>query len=183
MEFRKRSNESVIVYSCIKKSMMKKEIMKGTAIAILSLIPLLLSFIYLKASILETYGLGLLILAFGGLYIGLGRYKALARIENAPNRLTITSHELIFSLRGKPKYSIPLEHISSMGYREGSVDYGLIVTLGVNPLPCLPRRYLCFKVGLTGEPQSEGSIIYFPYFSYASAAQIMECFLEPAFKF
>lgn len=168
--------DTIKIRSSIKPEIMKRTIIKGSAIAGIGASILLLTGIFMPLETLSTWGLPLLL--FSGLLMTLGLlpYRKLCRLEKKPDELILSLKNLLFVQKGKPAMTIPLQSIEKTSYFEKGKVYGICVWLK-HPAPeKITVHNNAFDAGWF-EQDSRSRFqcdLFFPYFSERGYKEILD---------
>jgi hypothetical protein len=126
--------DQLTFYTSVKPDLKWSSLMRGSFVAGTVTLALLLSAVYFSQTFLTVWGLPIMMVWIACLCWGMIPYRELVQLENAPNKLTLTSESLIFSLKGKDLLSIPLASVASLEHIDFPSTYGIGIRL-LQPAP------------------------------------------------
>jgi hypothetical protein len=116
--------------SSINKKLKRWILFKGTLIALLGILFLIWSAIYLTTSKLSTWGPIIIFTGLGLIIYGLLPYRKLTYLEMHPNEIIVDRDLSIHvKLKGKLVFSIPHGRLKSLSYFERKNEYGIAIHL------------------------------------------------------
>lgn len=144
---------SLIFYSSVKPDLKRSVLLKGSLIAGIGALVLLLAGALVPPAELSIWGWPVIIISFGLIALGLIPYRRLCRLEERPSKLLVTDeNELIYELNDRKRITIPIDLIEKMEYLENGSMYGIGICLkkGSNlklkihdPLFSLKKKFSC----------------------------------------
>lgn len=119
--------DSLILRSCIRSSLKRSVLLRGTILAAVGGI-LILAGGFISKGVLSVWGLPLYFVGIGLIAIGLIPQRKLQMLENTPNEIHVDREfTLTFRSKNKPLFSIPLASIKKIEYVERDHLYGLAI--------------------------------------------------------
>lgn len=122
--------DAVKLFATIKPTLLRNSLLKGTSIAALGVIILVIAGSFIPPSYLTYLGPFIILLGGGLITLGLLPYRRLNKLENTPNEiLYVYGKYLQYISKGKEVYTIPFEMIEKLDYQESGSDYGIAIYL------------------------------------------------------
>ncbi len=126
-------NDMLILRSAIKEELLFNFLKRGTALALIGILPLLFGALFLNTSQLGNWGLLIYFFSMGLIALGLIPYRRLLRLQKSPNELILCQDDtLIFKRRGKQLLKIPFHEIAQVRFIEENKIYGIGIDLKIN---------------------------------------------------
>lgn len=146
--------QEITLRSSIKPELMRKLLFKGTLLAGIGAVSILLAGLFLSPDYLAIWGLPIFLIGMGLITIGLLPYRRLKRLELNPHKLIIRPSESVqLLIKGKTVLVIPWNEIAKIEYEDHETNYGI--------------RFF-FK-------SSENIPIFIPFFSRRSYQTLLDC--------
>jgi len=158
--------EALTLRSSISQTLMRSSIWRGTSLAGLGVIVLLVAGTFLPLAEMKVWGLPLFGLGIGLITWGLLPYRRMKRLETNPYTLTIDHEWLHLAAKGRAIYSIPRESIEGIDFVEQREIYGMGISLK-KPIP--KKVIVHVKLRKYG-----GYDLFLPYFSRRAYEQLLE---------
>lgn len=122
--------EPQLFYSGIRSRLKHTVLFRGLLFAIFGISLWLVVGAFASMQFLHTWGFGAFLVGGGLMAFGVVPYRQLVDVENNPHRLVIIPGEAVhFFHKGKPLYSIPVQNIAKVEYRDSTALYGVAVWL------------------------------------------------------
>jgi hypothetical protein len=170
------SRDVIKLRSSIKPYLTRHILFRGTLLAGIGALFLLISGIFLPPAILTFWGFPIFLLSVGLIACGLLPYRRLKRLEVNPYILTLENGEWIhFLVKGKPVFSIPYQSIASVEWMQKKYRYGIKILLKTPlPKPLLISNkkfnYENYHLNCMKKYQCD---LFFPYFSEQALKSIL----------
>lgn len=158
------------LYTTVKPSVRRRHLLRGTALAGIGMLFLVIAGVFFPPSILQSWGLFILIA--GGLLIGLGLLpsRRLARLAANPDALDVTDEGNIEFIADKQVlFSFPLDTVDKVSYQEDTVCYGMLIHIKQG---LQVRTFLSPKDAEAYRRNGNG--LFFPFFSEKSCEALQE---------
>lgn len=163
----------ILVRSCIKPSLLRSTLFRGTYIAIAGVIIIVTSGMLLPLFLLRVFGLPLLLLGFALIASGLLPYRRLAKLEMHPYEIAYDETHLLFFRNKKPAFKVPLELLQKIEYYEKGKLYGM----GVKMKKSLKDQVIIYDKKLdipTFFSTNEGFDLFLPYFTKSASDEMTD---------
>lgn len=159
--------------SSLNPSLLKASLIKGSLVASLGILPLLLSF-FIPVDLLKIYGFLIVIISLLLITLGLYPYQKLKKLELFPHELLLEDDHFIFAWKRKPVLLIPFNEIEHALYFHPKDAYGIGITLK-KPIKITPLDPLFDRQSFINTCQKNyGCDLFFPYFSLYSFNQFKD---------
>jgi hypothetical protein len=161
--------------SSIHPKLMWRVLVKGSILAGVGVLLLLLTGMFLPLEEMKQWGPIIFILGLGCVTFGLLPYKRLKKLEVNPYILRLDENDLYFFINETSIFMIPLVSIDTIQYIEKKESYGIGILLK-SPLPQKlvvqdPRFNLS---AFRKKSNKQGSDLFFEYFSQRSYETLSE---------
>jgi len=157
------------IRSSIKSALKKRVLFKGTLLAGIGVCILFYSGTMLPAEKLQEWGLGLFLLSFLLIAMGMLPYRRLTQLEMVPNEIIFEDEGLLYVQKQQTLLWIPLQSIDKCWYVEKGDRYGIAFVFK-KPRPAQIVKYHK-KIKLQ---KWEGSELFLPYFTQRSVKELNE---------
>lgn len=128
------THAATILHSTVKPEVKKNMLLRGSAIAAVGGLILLISGALTPPKDLEIWGWPIVIISFGLIALGLIPYRRLCRLEDRPNKLLLTDdNEIIYIHNDRKRVTIPYSAIEKMEYLQDNSLYGIGIWLKKAP--------------------------------------------------
>ena len=169
--------ESIIVRSCIKPTLKRRQLLKATLIAGSGVALLALTGSFVPPDYLRFLGWPLLFIGGALIAWGMVPYRRLCRKEDCPDELHVVNGQYLrYHVKGKPVFSVPFASIAAMRHIDSAGGYGIAVSLkeGSAPVIVHDHRFDYPRFRSRSERFSKTSL-FFPYFSRQSMTRLLFC--------
>ena len=162
--------EPLILQSSIKSSLMRFVLLRGTFLAAMGGLILVLSGIFFSGSTLSLWGFFIFFLAMSLITLGLLPYRRLRQLETNPYQLISQDQTWHFQAKGQLILSLPMQSIAHTIYVDNHA-YGIGIFLK-HPLP---QKIVIHQRHFNIENLRKGDCdLFFPYFSRRAYSQFLE---------
>ena len=124
---------SVKLRSSIKSSYKRYVLFRGTLIAVIGALLIVMSGIYLPVQEMRIWGLPALVVGVGLIALGLLPYRRLSRLEDKPNEIILLDKEFQFFTKGKKVFTIPYASIDKIDHMDNRCCYGIALWIKKSP--------------------------------------------------
>lgn len=122
-------------YSSIKPEMKRNMLLRGSAIAGVGALIILLTGTLIPPHEMEYWGWPSLITSLGLITLGLLPYRRLCALEDNPNILVLTSDGIIYYHRQRKRLTLPFKSIEKIEYLQDQNLYGIGIWLKEDAAP------------------------------------------------
>lgn len=162
------SYEPLKLRSSVKSSLKRYTLIRGTLIAGLGALLIVVTGIYLPVQEMQIWGLPILIMGLGLIAFGLMPYRRLSRLENSPNEVILFDDSFQFFSKGRKIYTVPFSSIDKTSLIDNGTDYGIAIWLKKSP----EQKVIVHDKKLAYA--RKGCDIFLPYFTERSFAIFKE---------
>lgn len=132
-------NTRYTFFSSVHPKLLKKVLYQGTLIAGIGVLMLVSASIFSTPQFLSKWGIYIFIIAAFLMALGLIPYRHLQRLEENPNKITLSENGLLHYYKGKSlSFSIPLKDIQSISWMENPYLYGIKLHIKHDKFKFLP---------------------------------------------
>lgn len=169
--------ETLIIRSTISSHLVKRVLFKGSTIAFLGIILLLIAGILIPPSILHEWGWALFFISIGLITLGLLPYRRLSRLQLKPNELVlINRNDIAFYFKGNLLLTLSLQSVAKTSYIDHPTQYGIAIWLKPASKTSIAIHQLPEKIKkmqLQGQQIAQADL-FFPYFNQRAYDELME---------
>ncbi len=119
------NDDAIVLRSTIRPELMRRTLFRGSLIAGIGIIFLVLAGIFLPVGLLSLWGIPIYLFSLGLVTWGLLPYRKLTRLEKKPEKICISNDGLLTY----QNMIIPLLSIKSCEYIDDENRYGIKITL------------------------------------------------------
>lgn len=166
---------ALTLHSSIKPDLKRKMLFRGSAIAAVGGLIILIAGALTPPKDLEIWGWPIVILSFGLIALGMIPYRRLCRLEDNPNKLLLTDkNEIIYIHSGRKRVTIPYSAIEKMEYLQDGALYGIGIWLKKSPPIKMTVHDILFNYH-THQKRAKnrfGCDLFLPFFSERAFSQL-----------
>ena len=157
--------------SQITPALKRSKALVGTVLASIGMTTLLFGSLFLSVEKLSLWGLPIFVLGFGFISWGLVPYRKINKLEVHPHEIVIKDDKSIrIYLRGKGAFTLPINSIDKIGYKDSDINYGIGIWLR-QPVPekiIVHDRTFNMPQYQLDSKKKFGCDLFLPYFSKSS---------------
>jgi hypothetical protein len=118
----------LVLRTSIPDRWIKKHLLKGIAMSLIGLIPLIYIGGFASLPVLQKWGFFVFLLGFGFITLGLLPYKKLISIQQRPHELRFfENNHITYYRKGRKIFDFPISMIKDVRYYQNKNDYGILV--------------------------------------------------------
>lgn len=169
--------ESFKFRSSIHSALKRYSLLKGSLIAAIGIIPLILAGTLIPAAQLAPWGMILFLFGIGMVALGLIPYRKLCRLELCPDELIIDAdNSLTYLKQRKLLVTIPSENIDKISYIDDPYHYGIALTFNSPTTKKIAIHDV--RMGRKHLRKGQNEDLFLPYFSKRTYKELKEYFRD-----
>ena len=158
--------EEVIVQSQVDSGLVARTLARGSAVAGLGIVIILIAGIEMPPEQLALWGIPILLLGLALIALGLIPYRIISRRRDTPDLLSITDEGMTYTQGGKPTLTIPFDTLSRVSFLDQAPAYGVLIQLKEHPAEKVhvhTRDYDALRIRHKTRRRF-GADLFFPFF-------------------